>query len=187
MNQLRPSSANIVLVGFMCTGKTAVGQKLAVRLHREFVDMDQVIEEREGRDIPTIFRESGEPYFRTLERALVQELAARESLVIATGGGVVLNPANIEDFRRTGVVICLTAPPDVILQRVGHDPHRPLLQAEDRAARIRALLDARRPFYEAIEDRVDTRDRTPEQVAEEVLRIFLSRTGHSRETPPGSF
>jgi len=167
--------ANLVLVGFMGTGKTEVGRQLADRLGREFVDMDRVIEEREERDIPAIFRDSGEPYFRSLERALVRELAARRSLVIATGGGVVLDPANIEDLGRTGVVVCLVATPEAILQRVAGDTHRPLLQAPDRAERIRSLLECRRPLYEAIPARVDTTARTSAEVAEEVLRLFRAR------------
>lgn len=157
----------------MGTGKTETGRRAAAALGREFVDMDQVIEARERRSISQIFSEEGEAYFRRLERALVQELSARQNLVIAAGGGVVLNPANIEDFSRTGVVICLRATPEAILRRVACATHRPLLeQSGAKERRIRELLEARRPFYEAIRLQVDTTDRSPDEVAAEVLRLF---------------
>ncbi len=170
---------NLVLVGFMGTGKSAIGRRAARTLGRELVDMDSLIESREGRPIPEIFRDSGEPHFRALERALVGELAARRNLVISCGGGIVLNPDNIADFARTGVVICLSAAPEVILRRVAHDTNRPLLQAPDREARVRELLAKRQPLYDAIPDRVDSSDMTPGQAAAAVLELFRDRTGAS--------
>ncbi|MCX7819473.1 MAG: shikimate kinase [Kiritimatiellae bacterium] len=168
-----PSSpANLVLVGFMGTGKSAVGRRLAERWGRRFLDMDVMIEQREGRTIPEIFRDSGEPYFRRLESALAAELATPCSLVIAAGGGIVLNPENIAHLGRGGVVVCLLASPEAILQRVATDMHRPLLQAPDRERRVRELLEARRPFYEAIPHRVDTTGRSVEEVAELVEQLY---------------
>ncbi len=110
---------NIVLVGFMGTGKTSVGLSLAERLDLTFLDMDDIIVEREGRSIPEIFDKDGEEYFRALERAIVRELAGKDGLVVATGGGVVLNRDNVDDFERTGLLVCLSASPEVILARVG--------------------------------------------------------------------
>jgi shikimate kinase len=169
--------ANLVLVGFMGTGKSAVGRRTARALGRELVDMDSVIESREGRTIPEIFRDSGEPHFRALERTLVGELAARRNLVISCGGGIVLNPDNVADFARTGVVVCLTASPEVILRRVAHDANRPLLQAPDREARVRELLAKRKPLYDAIPDRVDSSGMTVGQAVGAVLDLFRTRTG----------
>lgn len=171
------ADANLVLVGFMGTGKSAVGARLAAELGRELVEMDAVIEAREGRSIPEIFRDSGEPYFRTAERALVRDLSARRHLVVSTGGGVVLDPANIADFQSSGVVICLEADPDVILRRVAGDDHRPLLRAPDPARRIRDLLAARAPLYAAIPDRIDTSRLTLAQTAAATLALFQSKTG----------
>lgn len=169
MSATELGDANLVLVGFMGTGKTSTGRVLAERLGRAFVDMDQRIEEREGRTIPDIFAQSGEPYFRALERALVQELAAQRNLVIAPGGGIVLNPDNVRDFAATGHVICLRASPEWILQRVGADANRPLLQTEDKLGRIRELLARRQALYDAIPAQVDTDGLTPAQVADRIL------------------
>ncbi len=169
--------ANLVLVGFMGTGKSAIGRRVARALGRALVDMDSRIEAREGRSIPDIFRDSGEPYFRALERALAGELAAARSLVISCGGGIVLDPGNLDDLGRTGVVVCLTASPEVILRRVAGDTRRPLLQAPDREARLRELFEKRRPLYEAIPDRVDSSGMTLGQAAAAVLDLFRARTG----------
>ncbi|MCO5043766.1 MAG: shikimate kinase [Kiritimatiellae bacterium] len=165
-------SSNIILVGFMGTGKSATGRALAARLNREFLDMDTLIEQREQRSIPAIFADSGEPYFRALERALVQELSARNDLVIAPGGGIVLNPDNIRDFSRTGHVICLRATPEMILQRVGDDPNRPLLQTADKLGRIRELLAKRQHLYDAIPLQIETDGKTADEVALEILALL---------------
>lgn len=171
--------ANLVLVGFMGTGKSAIGRRVARALGRELVDMDSRIEAREGRTIPDIFRDSGEPYFRARERALAGELAAARNLVVSCGGGIVLDPANLDDLGRTGVVVCLTASPEILLRRVAGDTRRPLLQAPDREARLRELFEKRRPLYEAIPDRVDSSGMTLGQAAAAVLDLFRARTGAS--------
>lgn len=162
---------NIVLVGFMGTGKSRVGRILAQRLGYVFVDMDAAIEEREGRAISRIFAENGEPYFRSLERSLVQELAGKGNQVIATGGGIVLNPDNIRDFERTGLVVCLMASPEVILSRVQHETHRPLLATGDKLGRIQELLAKRQALYDAISKRVATDELSPETVADRILEM----------------
>jgi len=165
---------NIVLVGFMGTGKTSVGRQLADRLGLAFVDMDAVIEAHEGRPVPRIFAESGEPYFRALERDRVRELAARDGLAIATGGGVVLNPDNTRDFSLSGVLVCLTASPETILARVAAETHRPLLAGDDKGQKIRSLLKAREPFYGAIPSRVKTDGLTVDEVANAVLGLYFA-------------
>lgn len=166
---------NIVLMGFMGTGKTSVGKKLAAALNLRFVDMDQIIEERAGKSITRIFAEEGEPHFRGLERALVIELAAQDGQVIACGGGVVLNPDNIHDYSKTGLVVCLTATPELIFQRTARATHRPLLEQEDRLQRIKDLLEKRRALYAAIPRQVDTIAQTPDQVAEAILELYRAQ------------
>lgn len=165
---------NIVLVGFMGTGKTSTGRAVAARLGRAFIDMDAEIERRQGCTIPELFARAGETHFRTLERALVRELAARRELVVAPGGGIVLNPDNLRDFAEGGLVVCLRASPEMILARVGGDANRPLLQVEDKLGRIRELLARRQPLYDAIPHQLETDGLTPEQVAEDVLALFAS-------------
>ncbi len=164
---------NIVLVGFMGTGKTVTGHVIAHRLERLFIDMDQCIEEREGQAISDIFATKGEAHFRALERALTQELSQQEDLVISTGGGIVLNPANIEDFSRTGLVVCLLTDPNTILHRVSKQSHRPLLEGDDKSRKIQELWTKRRPLYEAIPLCIDTTHHTAEDTAEEVIALYM--------------
>lgn len=165
------ANPNIVLVGFMGTGKSSVGRHLAGALDMRFVDMDEVIEQRAGKPIPRIFAEEGEAHFRKLERALAQELSRQTGLVIAPGGGIVLNPDNIRDFSAGGVVVCLWADAETILARVQHETHRPLLAGGDKFLKIRELLESRRKLYEAIPLRVDTNRLTVQQTAEAVLQL----------------
>ncbi len=171
---------NIILMGFMGTGKTTVGRKLAARLGLSFVDMDHVIEERAGKPISRIFAEDGEPRFRGMERELVRELAAQEGLVVGCGGGVVLNPDNVADYARTGLVVCLAATPEVIFERTAKERHRPLLEEQDRFQRIMDLLAKRKALYGAIPHQIDTVTLTPEQVAERIESLYRADKGPAR-------
>ena len=130
-----------------------------------FVDMDHVIEERAGRTVAAIFAEDGEPHFRAIERSLVKELSAKQGLVIGAGGGVVLNGDNIRDFTDSGLVVCLTAAPEVILRRLSGDSSRPLLEGGEKVGKILKLLESRRTLYDAIPHKVDTSRLTPAEVA----------------------
>ena len=162
---------NIVLTGFMGTGKTSAGRAVAERLGYEFVDMDSVIEARAGKPIARIFAEEGEPAFRRMEAALCEELSAREGLVIATGGGALLNPDNRARMTAGGAVICLTCGVDEILRRVDGNTDRPLLAVADRRAQIERLLETRREAYAAIPWQINTTALTIEQVADQVIGL----------------
>ena len=162
---------NLILTGFMGTGKTVVGRQVARQLGWKFVDMDCLIEEREGRTIADIFRQQGEGYFRQIEAALCHELAARSSLVIATGGGALLPDTNREILGASGPVICLTASADEILRRLDTAVDRPLLQGDDRQGRIAALLAERGEAYSRIPWQVDTSGLTVGQVVDRVLAL----------------
>jgi shikimate kinase len=162
---------NIVLVGFMGTGKTTVGRLLAGRTEMPLVDMDALIEEHAGKSITEIFAQDGEPHFRALEREVVQELSARHGQIVSTGGGIVLNPDNIADYEKTGLVVCLLASAGEILDRVQHDTTRPLL-AGDKQEKIIQLLDTRRPLYEAIPHQIDTDGLTPEIIAAKIIALY---------------
>lgn len=163
---------NIVLLGFMGTGKTAVGKKLAVDLGVQFVEMDSIIEEREGITISDIFSTKGEPYFRKVEADVVKELSNRKGLVISAGGGVVLNADNIKELMRNGILICLNAAPEEIYNRVKREGQRPLLNVKDPLGKIKELLDYRRPYYNKIDLQIDTTGKTIEEVLNEVKKCI---------------
>ena len=166
------NSRNLILVGFMGTGKTHIGHALAKRLELTFMDMDDAIVERAGKPIPEIFADDGEAQFRSLERQLVIDIAGQTGLVVATGGGVVLNPANVQDFSKSGLVICLSATPEVILSRVEHDTNRPLLNAGDKMEKIQTLLASRQALYEAIPNQIDTSELNAEAVVDRILSLY---------------
>lgn len=143
------SEHNLVLTGFMGTGKTTVGRELALKLGREFVDTDDLIEARYG-PISRIFEERGEEGFRSIERAVAAELGDRMGLVIATGGRTILDPESFEALSKNGRIFCLVATPDEIYHRVTNDRsgrHRPLLQVDDPRSRIVELLTEREGEY----------------------------------------
>ncbi|MEI2693292.1 MAG: 3-dehydroquinate synthase [Anaerolineae bacterium] len=165
------TSPNLILTGFMGTGKTVVGQAVAERLGRWFVDMDAVIERQAGKPISAIFRDEGEPAFRRLEAALCGELSSERNLVIATGGGALVAEANRAALGETGLLICLDAPVDVILQRLERADDRPLLAGPDRRARVEALLAQRAVAYATIPHHIDTAGLAVEQVVERVIRL----------------
>src|SRR5262245_18172973 len=163
---------NIVLTGFMGTGKTTVGRLLAARLGYEFVDTDQVIVDRHV-EIADIFRSSGENAFRDIERQLARELASRERLVISTGGRMMLDPDNVTALGRNGMIFCLVATPDEIFQRISNEPssiERPLLAVADPRRRIAELLAERTPAYQRFVQ-VSTDGIDPDDVAAELALL----------------
>lgn len=159
---------NIVLTGFMGTGKTTVGQIVAHLLDFPFVDSDQEIVERTGMSIPEIFERFGEPGFRHVESVMCKWLASRADVVIATGGGMLVNVHNLAVMSAQGLVICLQAPPQVIQERLAGATGRPL------AAQWETLYDKRRSAYAAIPNQIDTFNKTPEQIAQEVVALWRS-------------
>jgi len=177
---------NIVLTGFMGTGKTAVGREAAHRLGRPFVDMDDEIESRAGKSISRVFAEHGEGAFRRIEAEICRELAARDGLVVATGGGALVDTENREAVAASGVLICLQADAEEILARVGEAPDRPLLSVPDPAVEIRRLLAARRDAYAAIAWQIDTTGRTLDQVVDDVVALSTCRS-LPVEAPGGSY
>ena len=176
---------NIVLIGFMGTGKTAVGEIVASRLGRPFIDTDTVIEARSGRPIPRIFAEDGEAAFRRLEAGVVAEAAAPGGRVIATGGGVALSRENMDRLRRNGVIIALQADPKAILARVGGGGARPLL-GTDPEDNVRRLLSEREPFYRAADLIVETSALPIEAVADRVVAFIRDRERSHRPGAAGA-
>ncbi len=141
---------NIFLVGLMGAGKTTVGRALAKRLNKRFIDSDHEIEERTGASIPLIFEIEGEASFRQREAEVIRDLTAQHDIVLATGGGAVLNPESRAFLKERGTVIYLRASVNSILQRTSHDKNRPLLQTADPRKTIEELSRAREPFYNEI-------------------------------------
>ncbi len=166
---------NIVLVGFMGTGKTIVGKRLAQRLNMEYVDVDELIEQREGRKINDIFAKDGEPYFRKVEKKITKQVSEFENVVIAAGGGVVLDDENIRNLKTKGVLICLSAQPEIILERTKRYVHRPLLNVANPRQSISALLNKRAPYYAKADFCLDTSHLTIEEVVEKIIGIIKNR------------
>lgn len=164
---------NIILTGFMATGKTTVGKLLAKRLGYDFVDTDELIVERSGMSVAEIFREKGEDAFRQMEAELAQELANKEGLVVSTGGRLMLDPANAAALGKRGRVFCLFATPEEILERVSKDTHvkRPLLETPNPLQRIVDLMQQREEGYGRFPQMV-TSEKTPDEVTMNLIGIF---------------
>ncbi len=165
---------NLILTGFMGTGKTSLGKLLAEKLGRCFIDLDQKIEQDTGLTIPQIFEMYGEKYFRELEKKAVEEVSQRRNLVIATGGGTVKDEENIRMLKSSGMIICLTTEPEEIFRRTERRGERPVLDesAEDRLATIKKLLAERQKFYAQADYTVDTTEWSPLQIMNDICRHF---------------
>lgn len=169
--------ANIILIGFSTTGKTGVGKKVAQLLKWDYLDTDWEIETLAGKPIPQIFAQDGEEVFRELERQVLLAACQKERVVIATGGGAVLDPANRELMRHRGLVLWLDAQPQTIYQRLLRDADnpvvpviRPLLAVPDPLKRIYELKAYREPFYSFAHFVIPTDELSLEEVCQEVIR-----------------
>jgi len=139
---------SVALIGFMGTGKTTVGKMLAEKLGRQFIELDEVIENKAGKSIPDIFKQEGEIVFRELEIEVTKDIAGRKNVIIACGGGLILNKINVDRLKQECIVVYLTASLGVILKRTSNDAgKRPLLAVPDRSRQIKELLKFRRPYY----------------------------------------
>ncbi len=168
---------NIILVGFMGTGKTTIAAKLSHRLKMTYISIDDLIEKREKRTINEIFTKSGEEYFRDVESEVVREVAGMENVVVDTGGGVVLRDQNMDLLRSSGIIICLTADPAVIMERTKKYKHRPLLNVEDPKRKIMELLNKRASLYAKADHSIDARELTVRQVVEKIVEIAAGVKG----------
>lgn len=159
----------IFLIGPMGVGKSTIGRHLASLLHKEFDDTDTEIERRTGVDIPTIFDIEGEAGFRKRESSILDELTSKGNLVLATGGGVILQEENRRALRR-GFVVYLSANIDTLVERTRRDRNRPLLQNTDRKKKLEELMVQRDPIYKAEADlAVETDGRSAKVVAREIV------------------
>ena len=171
---------NLVLIGFMGTGKTTIGRILAARLGYPFVDSDRKLESQEGKSISEIFEQAGEAVFRGKEKEMIARLSRYTGTVIATGGGVVLDEENVKRLRRNGILVLLQASPEVILERTGRRQNRPLLAVEEREERVRSLLSQREEVYtQAADVVIDTSECGPQEIAEKIVE-FVRQGGWLR-------
>ena len=171
--------SQVILTGFMATGKTEVGRRLARRLGRPFVDLDGLVEARAGKSVAEIFSAEGEERFRELERAAVEEACSVPDAVIATGGGTLVDPDNRRRLAAAGPIVCLSAPPEEILRRVGDSASRPLLAngngQGERLERIRTLLAKRAPVYALATHAVETAGLDVDAVVDRVRVLVEGR------------
>lgn len=163
---------NIVLLGFMGSGKSCVGQILAERLGRRFIDVDALVEQAIGMSIAEYFSRYGEAAFRDRESAAVETVSAQSGAVISTGGGVVLRQQNIDRLKTNGILFCLAACETTIVERTAGDRLRPLLNRPDRLQAIRQLLAERQPLYRQADHWIETDGRTAAEVAARILQVL---------------
>ena len=181
---------NITLIGYRGSGKSSVGPLLAEHLGWRAVDADRLLEQRVGQTISEMFATHGEPYFRQHEAALLQELLAEQQLVIATGGGCVMNEITRQSLRERSLVVWLQTDLETILQRMQHDPttqgSRPALTKLPAREEIAALLEVREPIYrETSHLRIDSSQMTPPEIASQLLRQMTELPPPLRPVPAG--
>lgn len=162
---------HIVLIGLPGSGKTTVGRIVAEKLSAGFVDIDSILNRKEGKPIAMIFAEKGEPAFRDMERREVEAALANQPAVIAPGGGWAAQPGALESATLAGYVIYLKVRPETAVSRAVPSGTRSMLMGEDPEAQMRVLIKEREPFYAKADAKVETDNKTPEQVAAEVVRL----------------
>jgi len=171
---------NIIITGFIGTGKTTVGQDIARIMEREFYDVDMLIEQQAGASIAELFRTRGESHFRDCETQALLSLSRKHTCVIATGGGTLLTPDNMDLAGVSGVIFCLEADPAVLERRLRYSHSRPLVNQDDLGASLRRLLAKRRGAYQRLPHHVDTFGYTPAEVAAHIIDLYLSITRRER-------
>ena len=168
-------SINIYILGFMGTGKTVAGEQVARELNQQFIELDSLIEEEQKKKISQVFAEDGEAYFRSLEKQILEKISVGRDLVVSCGGGIVKDSQNIQIMKKTGVMICLSARPEVILARTRSYSHRPLLNVDNPKKRIRELLKTRAPFYAQADYTIDTSDLDVFSIVKKVLEYVRTK------------
>ena len=170
-------SKNIALIGFMGSGKSVVSKRLSRIWKKEIISTDKLIEQKEDRSVTKIFKESGEPYFREMEEAIIKEVCEKKNVILDCGGGVVLSCDNIQNLKKNSILIYLRTSLMVIYERVKGKKYRPLLNGSNVKQKIKELLEKRKPLYEQADLVIDTDHKTVAQICQEIREkvIGLSR------------
>jgi shikimate kinase len=173
---------NIILIGYRGSGKSAVGSKLAARLKMRFVDTDDLIEERQGVPINDIVKSHGWDHFRKIEKAIIEEISKGNQLIIAPGGGAVLEADNVKALTQNGFIVWLKADQQTLLKRIQRDrassTRRPTLTGKGTLEEIEETISEREPFYEAASEvQIDTSMWDVEGVVESILTVLRKRVG----------
>lgn len=162
---------NIVLVGYMGTGKSTIAESIRRKTKMQIIDMDQEIVKREKRTIAEMFEAEGEEYFRNLETNLLKELQNRDNLIVSCGGGIVLREENIIEMKKVGTVVLLTVSPETIYRRVKNSKKRPLLNGKMTLEYIKEMMDSRKEQYEKAADLIVTGNgKTVKMISEEIIK-----------------
>lgn len=177
------NNQNIVLIGLMGCGKTSTGKLIAESINYEFIDIDQIIEQREGTSISEIFKTKGEPYFRQLEVDTIEEFSQLSNQVISTGGGAPENPANMKNLAHNGIVFYLYAPVDELYKRlISEMTNRPMLKDQNPQQKLQLLLERRESYYLKADYKIDTSYKTLEEISKEIISIFNGAQNESNKT-----
>lgn len=164
---------NIILIGFMGSGKSSVGKAIAEKMQLTFIDMDEAIVQQQGKSINEIFSESGEAYFRSLETDFLRSAIESKNMVLSTGGGVVTQPDNVELLHKIGKIVYLNTPYEQILHNVKGDTSRPLLQQENAEEIIFSMMQKREPeYFGAADIIIQTKGKTIHAIADEIIGLL---------------
>ena len=171
---------NIILIGYRGSGKSTVGSRLAARLKMRFVDIDDLIEERQGVPISHIVKSRGWGHFRKLEASILKEISSRDRLIIAPGGGAVLDTDNVKALRKNGFIIWLKADKQTLLKRLNQDPgtdtRRPTLTGKGTSEELKEVMSLREPIYERVSEiQIDTSELDVEAVVENILTVLRDK------------
>jgi len=176
VSQIKKSNKpNLYLVGFMGVGKSAIGRRLAREMNYKFIDSDHVIEKKIGKTIPEIFKSEGEAAFRGYEREFIESGHPTEGCVVACGGGLVVQAGMSDLLKECGIVVCLFASPESIVERTGRNKNRPLLDVEDPEERVRQLLADRESIYMQAGTCITTEERSISEIVQHIKRTYLRR------------
>lgn len=168
---------NIVLCGFMGSGKSTIGKILSEKLGMRLIDTDSYIESKEGMTVSEIFAKYGEEYFRNAELEACRQLSSLQGCIISTGGGTLLRETNVAEIKKGGKVYFLDISPDTVLTRLRHDTTRPLLQREDKEKAVNDLMKQRMPLYKKAADHIINAEESPRKVCAKIIEIYNGGIG----------